>query len=80
MQIARGQIERHLDLHPELAPRDQLAQRLADDLARDGADERRLLDQRDETHRREQAVLGVAPAQQRLDAAHLPLRRSTLGW
>src|SRR5208282_3026118 len=69
---ARGQIDRHPHVQSELAPTRGLAQGRVDDVQRDRADERGLLDERDELQRRQQAVFGVAPAKQRLDTGYPP--------
>ena len=59
----------------------RLAAALAQHPAADRHDQAHLLGERDELRRRDEAALGVVPAQQRLDArdACRPSRRTT-GW
>ena len=57
-----------------------LAAGLAQHPAPDRDDQARLLGERDELVRADQAALGVLPAQQRLDARDAPSARRTIGW
>ena len=79
VQVARGEVHGDAQLETHRAPRGELAQGEVDDVQRDGADERGLLDQRDELQRCDHAALGVAPAQERLDAVDAPAREVELG-
>lgn len=63
----------------KLAPCHHPAQRLGDDVEREGSNQRGLLDEGDEPQRRQQAALGVLPAPQRLDAADSPRLQVDLG-
>ena len=69
-EAAGGQVDRDLELEALPAPAREIAHRLLHDVSRQRRDQRRLLDHRHELGRREQAPLGVLPADQRLDARH----------
>jgi hypothetical protein len=74
-----GDVDRHRDVDALIAPDPLLAQRLVEDPPRDGGDQFDALDIGHEAGGREEAPLGVAPTNQRLDAGDLPGRQVDLG-
>ena len=65
---------------PARGPGDLLLADRADDPVADRLDQPGLLGERDEVARRDDAALGVVPAQQRLDADQLARATSKIGW
>src|SRR5439155_10174694 len=70
-QVAARDVDRDPDLEPGVLPGAALPERAVQDVARERADEAAVLGEWDELVRRQQPVLGVDPANERLDAADL---------
>ena len=74
-------VDRDADRAGPATPALARCERLGDHVQRQGPDQRRSLDVRDELRGREQASLGMVAPDERLDAgAPSPLARSSTGW
>ena len=80
VELAGGDVDRHVHVALGELPLLRLAARLLDDPAADVDDELRLLEERDERVGLHDAAHRVVPAQQRLDAEHAPVSSSKIGW
>src|SRR5436190_2395596 len=78
-QAALGDVDRDREVVAGGLPRVDLLQRRPQDEARQRLDEAGLLGERDELARREQPVLGMLPAHERLDARDRPALQPQLG-
>ena len=68
IELPRGQVHRHRERHPAVAPRDALLGGGLQHPFAERVDQARFLGERNEHLRRHVAVLGIVPAQQRLGA------------
>ena len=78
-QVARGQVDRDLQVESRVAPLASLSERDVQHVAAQGPDQPRALGHRDELDRRDQAARRVLPANKRLRPYHLAAFEIDLG-